>query len=202
MPRNFYFENVPDDIADCVMAALATLEAQGARLVDVEVPGAADTYESAARIVFSDACAHHAERLERRLEDFGADVYARLINGQKYSAVEYAGALRAREAWHRSLADVFEQVDILAAPTTPADPPPIDDDRALLEATRDASRNTYPGGLGAIPGLSVPCGFSAAGLPVGLQLEGAWWREALLLQAGRAYQSVTEWHLARPPGLI
>ncbi len=201
VPRNFYFDNVPDDIADCVMAALAVLEAQGARLVDVEVPGAADTYEAAARIVFADACAHHAERLEHRPEDFGADVHARLINGLTYSAVEYAGALRAREAWHRSLADVFEQVDILAAPTTPADPPPIDDDRALLEATRDASRNTYAGGLGAIPGLSVPCGFSAAGLPVGLQLEGAWWREALLLQAGQAYQSVTDWHLARPPGL-
>ncbi len=199
VPSNSYFENVPDDIARPVMAALAALEAQGATLVDVELSGAAETYEHAALIVFSDACAHHAERLATRPEGFSADVHTRLITGQTFTGVDYAGAVRAREAWRRTLADVFEEVDILASPTGRADPPPIADDRGLLEATRDASRNTYAGGLGAIPGLSVPCGFSAIGLPVGLQLEGAWWQEPLLLQVGHAYQSATEWHLARPP---
>ncbi len=199
VPRNSYFENVPDDIVRPVMAALASLEAQGATLVDVEVPGAAETYDHAAVIVFSDACAHHAERLATRPEGFSPDVHARLVTGQKFTGVDYAVAVRAREAWRRTLADVFEDVDIMASPTGRADPPSIADDRGLLEATRDASRNTYAGGLGAIPGLSVPCGFSAAGLPVGLQLEGAWWQEPLLLQAGHAYQSATEWHLARPP---
>ena len=199
VPRNFYFEDVPDDIAGPVQAALRELERQGAHLVDVEVPGASETHIHATLMIFSDACAHHDERLTSRPEGFSDDVHARMINGHKFTAVDYAGAVRAREAWRRTLADLFEEVDILASPTTPADPPLVVDDRSLLEATRDATRNTYAGGLGAIPGLSVPCGFSAAGLPVGLQLEAAWWREPLLLRAGAAYQATTEWHLARPP---
>ena len=198
IPRNFYFDDVPDDIAAPVRAALGVLEAQGAKLVDIEVPGAEECHVHATLMIFADACAHHAERLATRPDGFSPDVHARMTTGQNYTAVDYAGAQRAREAWRRTLADVFEQVDIIASPTTPADPPPVVDDRSLLEATRDATRNTYAGGLGAIPGLSAPCGFSAAGLPVGLQLEAAWWQEPLLLRAGAAYQSATEWHLARP----
>ena len=69
----------------------------------------------------------------------------------------------------------------------------------MLEATRDASRNTYAGGFGANPGLSLPCGFTGDHMPIGMQMEAAWWREPLLLRAGVAYQSVTDWHLAKPP---
>ncbi len=200
VPGNFYFDDLADDIAEPVMAAVRELERHGAELVEVDVPGAEETHLHATVMIFSDACAYHAERLSERPEGFSKDVYDRMTNGWRYSAVDYARALRAREAWCRSLADLFERVDILVSPTTPADPPPVVDERTLLEATADATRNTYAGGLGAIPGLSVPCGFSAAGLPVGLQLEAAWWREPLLLRAGVAYQSATEWHLARPDG--
>ncbi len=198
VPGNFYFDDLADDIAEPVMAAVRELERHGAELVEVDVPGAEETHLHATVMIFSDACAYHAERLSERPEGFSKDVYDRMTNGWRYSAVDYARALRAREAWRRSLADLFERVDILVSPTTPSDPPPVVDDRTLLEATADATRNTYAGGLGAIPGLSVPCGFSAAGFPVGLQLEAAWWREPLLLRAGVAYQSATEWHLARP----
>ena len=198
VPGNFYFDDLADDIAEPVMAAVRELERHGAELVEVNVPGAEETHLHATVMIFSDACAYHAERLSERPEGFSKDVYDRMTNGWRYSAVDYARALRAREAWRRSLADLFERVDILVSPTTPSDPPPVVDDRTLLEATADATRNTYAGGLGAIPGLSVPCGFSAAGFPVGLQLEAAWWREPLLLRAGVAYQSATEWHLARP----
>ena len=200
VPGNFYFDDLADDIAEPVMAAVRELERHGAELVEVDVPGAEETHLHATVMIFSDACAYHAERLSERPEGFSKDVYDRMTNGWRYSAVDYARALRAREAWCRSLAELFERVDILVSPTTPADPPPVVDERTLLEATADATRNTYAGGLGAIPGLSVPCGFSAAGLPVGLQLEAAWWREPLLLRAGVAYQSATEWHLARPDG--
>ena len=69
----------------------------------------------------------------------------------------------------------------------------------MLEATRDASRNTYAGGFGANPGLSLPCGFDPGGLPIGMQMEAAWWREPMLLRAGAAYQAASDWHLAEPP---
>ena len=166
--------------------------------MEVDVPGAEETLSHASTIVFSDACAFHAERLAERADGFSKDVYDRMTTGLSYSAVDYSRAVRAREAWRRTLAGLFEDIDILASPTAPADPPPVVDDRSLLEATGSAARNTYAGAHGAIPGLSVPCGFSAAGLPVGLQLEAARWREPLLLCAGVTYQSETGWHLARP----
>jgi aspartyl-tRNA(Asn)/glutamyl-tRNA(Gln) amidotransferase subunit A len=69
----------------------------------------------------------------------------------------------------------------------------------LHEATGAATRFTYGGALASIPGLSLPCGFSANGLPIGMMLEAAWWNEPLLLRAGCAYQAATDWHLKRPP---
>lgn len=199
LPRNHYFDGVDGEIAQRVMDAVRRLEALGARIVEVDVGGAEDAQHWSTVIIFADACAFHAERLERHPELFSRPVYERMTVGRGFSATDYAEAMRAREAWWRSLGALFDEVDMLASPTITAPPPPIEDDKSLLEATRDATRNTYAGGLGGIPGLSLPCGFTAAGLPVALQLEAAWWQEPTLLRAGVAYQSVTDWHRALPP---
>ncbi len=199
LPRNHYFDDLDGDIAEAVSTAVKTLEALGAEIVEVDVPGAEETHQWATILVFSDACAFHADRLDRHPELFSKDVFKRMTVGRDFTAVDYAGACAARLAWRQTLGRLFQEVDVLLSPTTPTSPPPIDDDRSLLEATRAASRNTYAGGFGAIPGLSLPCGFDGDGLPIGLQLEAAWWQEPLLLRAGVAYQSATEWHLAEPP---
>ena len=68
----------------------------------------------------------------------------------------------------------------------------------MTEVTLDLTRLTTPWAFAGVPALSVPCGLTAEGLPVGLQLVAAWRRESLLLRAGAAYQSVTDWHRARP----
>ncbi|MDP7545966.1 MAG: amidase family protein, partial [Alphaproteobacteria bacterium] len=149
--------------------------------------------------IYADACAFHAERLDRNPELFSPPVLERMLVGRGFTAVDYADACRARETWQRSLAKLYQDIDILASPTTPAPPALIAEDKSLLEATRDASRNTYAGGFGANPGLSLPCGLDGGGLPMGLQLEAAWWQEPMLLRAGMSYQAVTEWHLADPP---
>ena len=100
--------------------------------------------------------------------------------------------------WQRSLATLYQGIDILASPTTPQLPAFIDDDKSLLEATKAAAHNSYAGGFGANPGLSLPSGFDRNGLPTGLQLEAAWWEEPMLLRTGTTYQAATEWHLATP----
>ena len=74
----------------------------------------------------------------------------------------------------------------------------MEEDKSLLQATKDATRNTYAGALGQIPGLSIPCGFTSDGLPIGLQLEAAWWKDPLLLRAGYTFQRQTDWHLKTP----
>ena len=198
IPGNFYFDNCDDEIAEAVMTAVRTLEAQGAKLIEVDVAEAETTHQWATIQVYSDACAYHKERLDSHPELFSKGVLDRMLVGRTFTGVDYADACRAREAWQRTLAALYQDIDVLASPTTPAPPPPIIEDKSLLEATKDASRNTYAGGFGANPGLSLPVGFSRAGLPMGLQLEAAWWEEPTLLRAGVAYQSATDWHLAKP----
>ena len=130
---------------------------------------------------------------------FTKPVRDRMSEGLTFTAVDYANALRMREAWKQTLETLFTEIDVMLSPTLPSLVPPIEEDKSLLEATKHATRNTYAGAFGQIPGLSVPCGFSADGMPIGLQLEAAWWHDPLLLQVGAAYQERTNWHLRRPP---
>lgn len=199
IPRNHYLDGVDGEIAAAVTAAASVLESLGAQLVDVSVPGAEQMHQFATVVIFSDACAVHAERLQSDPSRFDEQVLARMRNGLAFTAVDYANAMRAREQWKLDLSKVFDTVDLILSPTVHTRVPPVAEDRSLLEATRDATRNTYAGAFGQLPGLSVPCGFTSDGLPVGLQLEARWWNEPLLLRAGHAYQQRTDWHLRRAP---
>ena len=121
-----------------------------------------------------------------------------MTTGFSYTNIDYANAIRAREVWKQTLFKVFNSVDIILSPTLPTLVPPVEEDKSLLQATKDATRNTYAGALGQIPGLSIPCGFTSDGLPIGLQLEAAWWNDPLLLRAGYTFQRETDWHLKTP----
>ncbi len=199
IPRSFYLDDTHPEIEAAVRAAADVLTEAGAELVDIDVPGAADMQRWATILIFSDACAVNAARLQQNPEMFSKPVYDRMMEGLKFTAVDYANTMRAREAWQAQLKDLFQDIDILLSPTLPTLAPPIEEDKSLLEATKHATRNTYAGAFGKLPGLSVPCGFSSDGLPIGLQLEAAWWQDPLLLQVGHAYQQRTDWHLRRPP---
>ena len=201
LARNFFFDEIDGAVEAAVRAGAGTLESLGARLVDVSLPGAETAQRWTTIMAYADACAYHRERLDAGPGALSAAVYERMIMGRDFSAVDYAQAMRGREAWRRALAEMFETVDLLLAPTTPRPAPPIADDRSLHRATQDATRFTYGGALASIPGLSVPCGFSTGGLPIGMMLEGAWGAEPLLLRAGHAYQRATDWHLRRAPCL-
>ena len=198
IPRNFYLENLHPEIEKAFDDAAKTLERLGATLVDIDVPGAAESQRWATIFIFSDACAFHNDRLKQQPDKFSKGVYDRMTSGFSYTNLDYADAMRAREMWKLELANVFNSVDIILSPTLPTLVPPVEEDKSLLEATKDATRNTYAGALGQIPGLSVPCGFTSDGLPIGLQLEAAWWNEPMLLTVGNAYQTQTDWHLRKP----
>ena len=176
LARNFFFESVDAEVEAAVRAGAGTLESLGAHLVDVTLPGAETAQRWTTIMAYADACAYHKERLDAGPGALSEAVYERMIMGREFSAVDYAEAMRGREAWRRALAQVFETVDVLLAPTTPRPAPPIADDRNLHRATQDATRFTYGGALASIPGLSVPCGFSSDGLPIGMMLEAAWGR--------------------------
>jgi aspartyl-tRNA(Asn)/glutamyl-tRNA(Gln) amidotransferase subunit A len=201
VPRNFFFEDVHPEVEQAVREALAIFAQLGAHLVPIDVPGAEEAQRHTTVIAYADACAYHKDRLDNTPEAFSKAVYERMILGRDFSGVDYAEALRGRENWRRALKHVFEQVDVIAAPATPYPPPPIKADGDLHARTQHATRFTYGGALASIPGISLPCGFTADGLPIGLMLEAAWWREPALFRAGAAYQQVTDWHLRRAPRL-
>jgi aspartyl-tRNA(Asn)/glutamyl-tRNA(Gln) amidotransferase subunit A len=199
IPRAGYFDGADPSVEAAVRQAAGDLEGLGARLVEVDVPGMQQTHRWASIIIFADACAIHKERLEATPDAFDPETYQRMRCGFKFTGVDYANAMRMRERWQRTLTGLFGEVDVLLSPTVHTEVPLINDNKDLLQATRDATRNTYAGAFGQIPGLSIPCGFSSGALPVGLQLEAAWWQEPLLLRVGHSFQQITDWHLRTPP---
>ena len=98
----------------------------------------------------------------------------------------------------------FSDVDLLVTPTMPIPAPAIADLKKDPAALRPAElallRNTRPFNVWGLPAISLPCGFTKSGLPIGLQIAGPHWREDLVLRLAHAYESATEWHKRRPLG--
>lgn len=201
VPENFYFEDIDPEVEAAVRQAIRRFADAGAIVVPVRVPGAEIAHAYATDIILSDVCALHARALDEKRALFSDQVYERMIKGRLRSGTDYAVAMRFREDWRRSLRRLFGEVDLLLTPASPHPAPPVVDPDHLEDATRHATRFTYGGGLAGIPGLSLPSGMTAAGLPIGMLLEAAWCNEALLLRAGAAWQSWTDWHRLRAPCL-
>ena len=114
-------------------------------------------------------------------------------------------ASRDLQASRHAIRDVFNQVDVLLTPTVPIPPPSIKELNDHPDQLRPQElimlRSTRPFNVWGIPAISLPCGFTKDGLPIGLQLAAAPWREELLLQVANAYERATEWHAKAPhPG--
>ena len=198
--RKFHFQRVDPTVEEAVLDAVRVFERLGAEIREIDLPGAELAQDWNIAQIYGDICAHFKERLVNDPESISPRVRARMMLGLDFTAVDYAEAMRGKEIWQRTLKRIFEEeVDMILAPTVPITPPPITGDENLHEATRDAARFTYGSALSSHPGLSVPCGFTSDGLPIGLMLEATWWNEPLLFRAGVAYQSVTDWHTRRPP---
>ena len=199
LPRNFYFHDVDPEVEAAVRTLADTLARAGAAVVEVTVDGAEEAHRHATTIILSDACALHADALDNKPDLISPQVRERMTKGRERTGVDYALALRFRENWRKALRDLFAGADILLFPSAPYPASQIEDGVHLEDATRHATRFTYGGGLAGNPGLSLPCGLTRAGLPIGALLEAAWWNEAVLIRAGQAWQQITDWHLRRPP---
>ena len=197
IPRNFFFDGIDPDIEAAVRKAASEFEALGAELVEVDLPGAEETYLHASVLIYCDAALFHRQRLTDERHAFSPPIYERMSRGLDLTGVDYAAAMRFKETWMRTVANVFDEVDMILSPTTPVPALPLEDAPNLHELTRRAASLTYAGSIASIPGLSIPCGFTDGGLPVGMMLQAAWWNDPLLLQVGCAYQAVTDWHERR-----
>ncbi len=200
VPRRWFWEQLHPDMAAAGEAMLDRLRELGAIVSDIDLGDGALSQELVAfNIILVDACEVHRERLEKHRDLFGKDLLARLDIGLARSGVEYATALHWVETWRHHLRGLFGSLDVIAMPTTPGPAPKIADDRDYLAKVRALVRNTYAWSAWGGPSLSVPCGFAADGLPLGMQFVGRHFEEALLLRLAHRYQKTSDFHLAVPP---
>ena len=196
VPSNFFFEDCDPPIARLVREAIEVFAALGAKVVDIHVPSVQEAAERIFPVICSDAAAIHAERMATEPEKFGSQELDRLTLGLKVTGVEYAQSMEWMRRWKRQLAALFEKVDIIVSPTVPIVTPPVAG-IDMIGITSRLTEKVYAYPMAGNPAVSVPVGFTD-GLPVGMQLAGAWWRDGMLLRAAVAYQSVTDWHMNRP----
>ena len=193
IPRSFYTEHVDEEVQSCVREAAEVFASLGAQVREVEIPNLWDTLHAQRLILGAEAYAVHEERLENEPESFGEEVRERLMDGERPRAYRYANARRrgtlATEEFDRAL----HGVDVLLTPTLPITATEIGQREVSIgdyeESVRSAlTRFTGPTDLTGHPSLSIPCGTTASGLPVGLQLIGRHFDEATLYRFGHAYE--------------
>jgi len=204
IPRQYYFDRVRPDVRRVVLTAISCLQDAGAKLIEVDLPGMKETGELAAEITVAEAMAYHWKWLQTRAEDYGEDLRTRMLEKLEMSAVAYIRYQERRQAYAERLARTMDACDVLAAPTLPMPACLIQDTEVTLGTSRETVRNallrlTRPANLAGLPAISVPCGFSSEGLPVGLQLIGRRLGESTLLRAAWSFERSTPWHTKFPP---
>jgi aspartyl-tRNA(Asn)/glutamyl-tRNA(Gln) amidotransferase subunit A len=192
-----YFQKVDPAVWAAVAAAAQVFVELGAWVRRTAFPEARRAAQANGLITMAEAAALYREALEQEAPPFGEDVLSRLRSGQQTSACDYALARKTGVELRRQFERFFEAYDVLLCPTVPVPAPPIEGTDAVAQANL-LTRFTAPFNITGLPALSLPCGFTAQGLPVGLQIVGRPWAEARLLRAGHVYQLATDWHTRRP----
>jgi aspartyl-tRNA(Asn)/glutamyl-tRNA(Gln) amidotransferase subunit A len=200
VPKGAWFQKSDPEIKDASENAVKLLERLCRTVEEVDLPLLPPAPQLPALpltyllIIQSEAYAFHEELLKRHPERYHASTRNSIQNGEKIAVGDYVRARREMERLRAEIGSVFDRVDLLITPTSPG---------AAFELgkTPDVAflGNTAPWNLYGLPSISVPCGFTAGGLPIGLQITGPAAREDLVLKLADAYQQSTDWHRRRPP---
>jgi len=192
-----YFEETDAEVGEVIRSAARLFASLGARVETADLSWAREAALANGVMVQADAAAFHRERLSQHPDWFGADVRQRLQNGAACTATEYALARRTQSEMRRKFENLLLDYHLLLTPTTPI-PAPLIEGADAIEQARRLTRFTAPFNLTGLPALSLPCGFTSNGLPIGLQIVSGPWMEAKVLRAGHAFEQAAGWHLHRP----
>jgi Asp-tRNA(Asn)/Glu-tRNA(Gln) amidotransferase A subunit family amidase len=191
--RQFFFDDLEPEVAAAVNNALQVLETLTAGLSDASMP--IDTDRS---VQSAEDYAYHAQFLAEHAGLYQPETLRRLKRGESITARGYILKRNELEHLRRAAADLFSDYDLLVTPTSPAVAPTLAELQANPEDLRRRElvllRNTRPFNVLGLPAISVPCGFTRAGLPIGLQIAGALGDDGRVLQLAHAYEQATEWH--------
>lgn len=203
IPQEFYFEQLDPEVRNSVRAAIQTLERAGAQLEEVSLPLSKYAAAAGRIITLTESAEIHEQFLRTRSTDYTPEVRAGLLTGQLIPGTHYLKAQRLRSLIRQEMAAALRRVDALVTPTVPIPAPRIgqttvDISQETVDITWALSRLTRPANLTGFPAISVPCGFTEGGLPIGLQLTGRPFAEATILQLAYAQEQETNWHQHRP----
>jgi amidase len=203
--RRYATDNVDTDVAAALDEVLATLTRLGATVVPVTMPDVSQVPIAWFDLCHAEALVVHASTFPSRASDYGPGMRAVLESGQRLAPAKLAEATRLRAQVSASIEDMLTPVDCLLCPSMSnsaraKEADPFDEDTA--ETWGALVRNdihTQPFNFSGSPTLSVPCGFSADGLPLSAQFVGRKLSESLLCRIGHAFEQETAWHLKHPP---
>jgi len=195
--RSHFYEQLDSEIETSMATAISHIGKIAATVRDVELPIASDTM-----VLRAEAYAYHFETIQKNPELYQPDTLRRIRSGGEIAAVDYIRTRREMEEHRRNIRRLFESVDVIVTPATPVPPPTILEFLSDMDDLRSKEiimlRNTRPFNALGLPTISVPCGFTRAGLPIGMQITGAPWAEGGVLRAAHAYEQETDWHARRP----
>jgi aspartyl-tRNA(Asn)/glutamyl-tRNA(Gln) amidotransferase subunit A len=197
IPKEFFFDIIREDVEWEFQTALRALKKDGAVFKFVSVKDLAETEQAGNDIAWAEATLYHEQAgwFPARRRDYGEDVLGRLEKGAEVTAVDYLKAREAREhfiaAFHSTLEE--HELDALVVPTTPIPAPLLGEQSTTIKGATHATRGLLlrlnrPANLAGIPSISVPCGLTRQGLPVGLQFMGGWTDEPRLLELARNFE--------------
>jgi aspartyl-tRNA(Asn)/glutamyl-tRNA(Gln) amidotransferase subunit A len=207
-PRDFFFDRLDEPVHRAIESAAREFQRLGARIREVSLPHVAGSLDPSTEIAMAEATAYHlgAGYFPARAEEYGEDVRRLLERGLQVRAVDFLRALESRKAVAADFDSAWGEVDLLFAPATPIPAPRLGTRLVRIGTSEETVRAALlrlcrPANFVGIPAISLPCGFTEEGLPVGLQLLARPWDEARLLRAASAYERATGWQERHPPGL-
>ena len=195
VPRSIFFDDLDAEVANVVSKAIDVLRSHAESVQDLSLPSGPDLVA----IMGPEAHAFHARWLAESPQKYQLATRERLVQlSALISKEDYARARRACDLTRREIGSVFANVDVLVMPTVADLPSLIEPIEASQALDPIRTRNTGPFDISGLPAISVPCGFSASGLPIGLQIVGAPFAESTVLGLAYAYEQATEWHRRAP----
>jgi aspartyl-tRNA(Asn)/glutamyl-tRNA(Gln) amidotransferase subunit A len=199
-----FFDEVDQGVERAVRQAGAVLGALGANVTRIDIPEVAEAFADEQRplMVCAEACAVNATWMEHHFDELDPVVSRRMASGWQLSAPDYFAALRRWAGLRQRVLETLRDVDAVIAPTTPLPPKPLD----VIDADPESYsihngaylRNTVIGNILNLCAVSLPCGFTGDGLPIGLMIYAKPFQEGMALRVAHAYEQATDWHQRRP----
>ena len=203
VPTAFYVDDLDPEVARVLDETMATLNKEGAEIVKVELPDQRQLTAACQLVLATEAAALHKRWMIERQQDYGAQVLMRLQNGLAIPGVSYLEAMRWRGPALAAYMAAVTGTDAVLVPVAPVPAPTIAESDVGNSPNAEAviqrlTRFTRPVNYLGLPSLSIPTGFTRSGLPVGMQLIGRSFDEAMLLRIGAAFQRATDYHQRVP----